>query len=129
MMNFIYTADALVVIPPCCETLHIRSAFVQCAGANYNPDQVKQSPKKSVKCSACKAEVSVDDLVIVGRIPRRKPPAPAGWEQQDVPEFIRRDGESVRQFMERVYDTRTPEEQAKDEPLPPEFESERKASC
>lgn len=73
--------------------------------------------------------MSVDDLVIVGRIPRRKPPAPDGWQQHDVPEFIRRDGESVKQFMERVYDTRTPEEQAKDEPLPPEFESERKASC
>jgi hypothetical protein len=66
-------------------------------------------------------ELSVDDLVIVGRIHRRKPPAPAGWEQQDVPEFIRRDGESVKQFMERVYDIRTPEEQARDELLPPEF--------
>lgn len=120
-MNFIYTVDALVVSPPCCGTSHIRPAFVQCAGANYNPDQGKQSLKKSVKCSACKAEVSLDDLVIVGRISRRKQLAPDGWEQQDVPEFIRRDGESVKQFMERVYDTRTSEEQAKDEPLPPEF--------
>ena len=120
-MNFIYNADALVVIPTCCETPHIKPTFVQCAGANYNLDQVKQSPKKSVKCSACKAEVSVDDLVIVSRIPRRKPPAPADWEQQDVPAFIRRDGESVKQFMERMYDTRTSEEQARDEPLPPEF--------
>ncbi|WP_090142832.1 hypothetical protein [Limnohabitans sp. DM1] len=124
-MNFIYTADALVVIPPCCETPHIRPAFVQCAGANYNPDQVNQSAKKSVTCSACKAEVNLDDLTLVGRIPQRKPPAPVDWEQQDVPAFIRRDGESVKQFMQRVYDTRTPEEQARDEPLPPEFMTDR----
>lgn len=119
-MNFIYTADALVVIPPCCETPHIRPAFVQCAGANYNPDKVNQIPKKSVKCSACEAEVNLDDLTLVGRIPRRKP-VPADWEQQDVPVFIRRDEESVKQFMERMYDTLTPKEQARDEPLPPEF--------
>lgn len=120
-MKFIYTTDALVVIPPCCETPHIRPAFVQSAGANYNPDKPKQSPGKCVKCSACKAKVSLDDLVIVGRISQRKLPAPADWEQHDVPEFIRRDGETAKEFMERVYDTRTPEEQAKDERLPPEF--------
>jgi hypothetical protein len=120
-MNFIYTADALVVIPPCCETPHIRPAFVQCAGANYHPDQGKQSLKKSVKCSACKAEVSLSDLVIVGRISRKKPPAPSDWENMEIPDFLRADGESSRQFFERTSDTRTETERANDDPLPPEF--------
>jgi hypothetical protein len=120
-MNVIYTVDALVVIPPCCGTSHIRPAFVQCAGANYRPDQGKQSLKKSVKCSACKAEVSLSDLVIVGRISRKKPPAPSDWENTEVSDFLRGDGESSRQFYERTSDTRTATERANDEPLPPEF--------
>ncbi len=123
-MNFIYTFDALVVIPKCCETPHVRPAFVKCASANYNPEQVRQSPIKSLKCSACKTEVSLDDLAIVGRIPKRKRQAPKGWEELEIPEFIRRDGESVKQFIERVYDTRAPEQQAMDELLPPEFITE-----
>jgi hypothetical protein len=75
------------VIPPCCGTTHIRPAFIQCAGANYNPDQGKKSLKKSVKRSACKAKVSLDDLMIVGRIARKNPQNPLAGKMQNYPIF------------------------------------------
>jgi hypothetical protein len=119
-MSLIYQSDAHVMVPPCCGTPHMVATTVQCAGANYDPN-TPTKPSPPVKCSACGATVDKAALVQVCVIPRRKKPAEPGWETEEIPPFLLREGETSRQFMLSMYDTRSDAERAQDPPLPPEF--------
>lgn len=119
-MSLLYFSDALVVEPPCCRTPHIVAAYVRCAGADYDPNAINAAPRL-LKCAACGALVKKDSLTQIGTIAKRRPPAEPDWESVEVPEFLRLDGESSREFHERVLDTRTDQERSADPALPPEF--------